>query len=286
MLQSENIFQSICHQLQHTLERRETEAIARLLCEDTLGLNFSQALCKNITDLNTKDTELLKNIISRLQKGEPVQYILGQADFCGHSFKVNSSVLIPRPETEDLVNFVIGQYKNVSGHTPLTICDAGTGSGCIAISLKLAIPKATVYALDISTKALETAKKNADQLNAEIFFLQADILQETTLPDGPWDIIVSNPPYVRYSEKKEIETRVKDFEPSIALFVSDNNALLFYRALAQWAIKSLKTGGLLFCEINTALAQETNKLMKDEGFRKTILLQDRYKKRRFLQCKK
>lgn len=212
-------------------------------------------------------------VLEELKKQKPIQYILGQTEFYGLTFVVNENVLIPRPETEELVDLIVS--KNKGANSRLTILDIGTGSGCIPISLKKSLIQTEVYALDVSKKAIETAKQNAILNEVEVHFVEKNILTTEHL-DSTFDIIVSNPPYVRMLEKQEINPNVLDYEPHLALFVEDNDALLFYRKITQLAQKSLTVGGQLYFEINQYLGKETKALIESYGFQNVALIQDVY----------
>lgn len=222
-------------------------------------------------------------ILEQLKKEIPVQYLLGTTHFYGLEFEVNSNVLIPRPETEELVDWII-QSRNfgtkfnpeVSGQSSkIKILDIGTGSGCIAISLAKNLPNAEVFALDVSDKALATAQKNAELNQVTIQFIHQSILETEDLGQQ-FDLIVSNPPYVRHLEKQEIKKNVLDNEPHLALFVDDNNALIFYRKIAELALKNLNPQGQLYFEINQYLGQETLDLLQEMGFKDITLRKDIY----------
>ena len=242
----------------------------------------------------------------RLEKGEPVQYVIGTADFCGRQFHVAPGVLIPRPETAELCRWITSHGDRHSVRSNLTEClspceviDIGTGSGCIAITLALEIPKAKVTAWDISDEALHIAKENAKALDAEVIFEKKDILNIIPEQSSPtrslshlspltskYDIIVSNPPYICDKEKELMEKNVLEHEPHLALFVPDNDPLLFYRAIAKYAIDALKPDGMLFFELNPIYAENTESLLLDLGFKHTELKKDQYGKLRFLKATK
>lgn len=234
-----------------------------------------------ISDLDTKRWE---NIVAELQTQKPIQYILGETEFFGLLFQVNENTLIPRQETEELVVLILEEIKNKKLKN-LKIIDIGTGSGCIAISLAKNNLNANVFALDVSDKALEIAKINAKQNRVEIHFIKEDILGIENLNDleitvsenqNAFDIIVSNPPYVRNLEKHEIRPNVLEFEPHLALFVDDTDALLFYRKIGQLAIANLTENGKLFFEINQYLGLETKELLHKIGFNNVQLIKDIY----------
>lgn len=242
-----------------------------------------------------------KNIVSELKKQKPIQYILGETQFYGLPFLVNENTLIPRPETEELVDLIIkeeGKVKSEKGE--VKILDIGTGSGCIAVSLATNFTNAEVFAIDVSEKALATAKRNAELNNVIVNFMNVDILQLNDLEQLPtfdfqpmpagrqvptkFDIIVSNPPYVRNLEKAEIKPNVLEYEPHLALFVEDTDALLFYRKIAELAKKNLNPNGKLYFEINQYFGTETVQLLKDSGFKNVILKKDIYGNDRMICC--
>ena len=234
-------------------------------------------------ELSSEELESFKNALARLKKSEPLQYIIGEAEFYGYPFKVNPSVLIPRPETEELVEWIIKDCKEkYSDNRPIKILDIGTGSGCIAITLAKELPFAEVFAIDISEKALVTAKQNAALNAVAVNFVKEDILQLQKLTQS-FDIIVSNPPYVRELEKFEIHSNVLENEPHQALFVADDDPLLFYRKISTLADKNLQRDGSLYFEINQYLGEETSILLKKFDFSEIILRQDLFGKDRMLK---
>ena len=222
-------------------------------------------------------------ILEQLKKEIPVQYLLGTTHFYGLEFEVNSNVLIPRPETEELVDWIIQSSKFKVQSSKIKILDIGTGSGCIAISLAKNLPNAVVSALDVSDKALATAQKNAELNQVTIQFIHQSILEIEDLGQQ-FDLIVSNPPYVRHLEKQEIKKNVLDNEPHLALFVDDNDALIFYRKIAELAQKNLNPKGQLYFEINQYLGQETLDLLQEMGFKDITLRKDIYGNDRMIQC--
>ncbi len=219
------------------------------------------------------------SIVEQLLQEIPIQYLLGTTSFFGMDFEVNANVLIPRPETEELVAWILEKYSK--NRHPISILDIGTGSGCIAIALAKNLPNAKVAALDVSELALKTAKQNADRNAVSVTFLQKNIL-ETNNFEETFDIIVSNPPYVRNSEKVEIKKNVLEHEPHLALFVDDNDALLFYRKIAVLAQKSLNKNGELYFEINQYLGKEMIALLEELGYKDIVLRQDIYGNDRML----
>lgn len=233
-----------------------------------------------------------ETIISDLKQEKPIQYILGEAWFYGLKFKVNENTLIPRSETEELVEWIIESVKSKYESEKINILDIGTGTGCIPISLKSNLPEAEVFAIDVSEKALEVANQNAKDNNVKINFIQTDILKVDDLLSlraesrslTKFDIIISNPPYVRNLEKEEIKKNVLNYEPHLALFVEDNDALLFYRKIAQLAKESLQPNGLLFFEINQYLGKETVELLENLGFKNIKLRKDLKGNYRMIKC--
>ncbi|WP_395064253.1 peptide chain release factor N(5)-glutamine methyltransferase [Flavobacterium sp.] len=215
-----------------------------------------------------------ESVLYDLKKEKPIQYILGETEFYGLRFLVNENTLIPRPETEELVELIIEESQKTKIES-LKILDIGTGSGCIAISLAKNLMNAEVSAIDVSEKALETAKRNAEINSVNVHFILKNILETEDLEEQ-YDIIVSNPPYVRTLEKAEIKPNVLEFEPHLALFVEDDDALLFYRKIAQLAKKNLSKNGLLFFEINQYLGKETVELLEEMGFKNILLKKDIY----------
>jgi release factor glutamine methyltransferase len=236
-------------------------------------------------DLTFSDTAIQywNSILEELKKEIPIQYLLGKTSFYGLDFEVNENVLIPRPETEELVEWILESQKSKVKSQKLKILDIGTGSGCIAISLAKNIPNATVFAIDISEKALATAKKNAEINGVNVTFLEKNILETEDL-EQQFDIIVSNPPYVRELEKEEIKKNVLDNEPHLALFVEDNDALIFYRKIAELAQKNLVENGQLFFEINQYLGTETVDLLEKMNFKNIELRKDIYGNDRMIKA--
>ena len=241
-----------------------------------------------------KELEKWNTILAELKQERPIQYILGETEFYGLRFFVNENTLIPRPETEELVELILDENSKKKIPNP-KILDIGTGSGCIAISLVKNIAEAEVFALDVSDKALEIAKKNAEFNEVQVNFINKSILEIDDLkfpttnnqqPPTFFDIIVSNPPYVRNLEKKEIKKNVLEYEPHLALFVEDNDALLFYRKIAQLAQKSLSEKGKLYFEINQYLGKEMVDLLQNLGFQNIELIKDVYGNDRMISCEK
>jgi release factor glutamine methyltransferase len=233
--------------------------------------------------LEIKNDSLIMEALLALKQQKPIQYILGETEFYGLTFKVNEDTLIPRPETEELVNWVL---KMKSDGKNINILDIGTGSGCIAVSIAKHFEHANIYALDISKAALDVAKENAKNNGVDISFLNKDILRisnERLESHTQFDIIVSNPPYVRHLEKKIMHSNVLDNEPHLALFVDDENPLQFYKAITEFACKNLKNDGVLFFEINEYLGNEMIQLLKSNNFKNIQLKQDFFKKDRMIK---
>ncbi|HRZ30986.1 MAG TPA: peptide chain release factor N(5)-glutamine methyltransferase [Flavobacterium sp.] len=233
-------------------------------------------------EITVEEEQYWNSVLIQLKTQKPIQYILGETSFYGLTFLVNEYTLIPRPETEELVQWILETNPTSS---EIALLDIGTGTGCIPITLKKNLPKATVFASDVSEKALEVATKNASMNQVDVTFLQNDILATTRL-EQQFDVIVSNPPYVRELEKKEINTNVLQFEPHLALFVADNDALLFYRKIAQLAQEYLQPNGQLFFEINQYLGTEMVALVASYGFTEIELRQDIYGNDRMLRAVK
>ena len=237
--------------------------------------------------ITKEEQEQLFKALERLKQHTPIQYILGETEFYGLPFKVNANTLIPRPETEDLVQLVVDAYPEQNSKAKVSILDIGTGSGCIAISLAKNIVPSSVFALDVSAKALEQAKQNAVLNNVEVDFVAGDILTmaegDSVFKNITFDVIVSNPPYVRNLEKLEMQANVLENEPHLALFVADDNPLLFYKAITAFAVQHLKQNGQLFFEINEYLGPEMIQLLEDNGFKDVQLKQDFFGKDRMVK---
>jgi release factor glutamine methyltransferase len=255
----------------------EGYALYRLVMEECFGLTHADILLGKDSQISEENKVRLEEITTRLLENEPVQYILGYAHFYGHRFRVRSGVLVPRPETELLVDKVLELAQGAEGGCPPKVLDIGTGSGCIAISLALAGCRVT--AMDVSEEALSVASENASVLNAEVVLMHENILQPSLASDR-WDVIVSNPPYVCLSEAEEMERNVLDYEPHMALFVPDSDPLIFYRAIASYALSHLVAGGWVCLEINQAFPLEMIKLLASFGFRNITIIPDQYGKKR------
>lgn len=260
----------------------EIESMIFLIFEKLKGYSRTQLILSNSEILEEKDLDELKQIVARLKQFEPIQYILGSTEFYNLPFYCNQGVLIPRPETEELVDWII---RENNANKP-TILDIGTGTGCIAISLQKNIENSIVYACDISPVCIETSRKNASLNNASIIVISFDILSETPDFASPeLDIIVSNPPYVLEKEKNLMERNVLDYEPELALFVADAQPLLFYDKIADFAKVKLKNNGKLYFEINEAFGSECAEMLGAKGFSEIILKKDINGKDRMIGCR-
>ena len=292
-------YDDIWRRLAGVYDQREARAVARMLVEEKFGLSFTDIICGAVETLSDADKQWIETAVQRLEQGEPIQYVLGWAWFAGLKFNVRSGVLIPRPETEWLVDNICA-HSAPSNDRPLRILDIGTGSGCIALSIKQRLPEGYVEAWDISTEALSIAADNARSLSLDIVLRQQDALNINTsthnvtpngnngAPNNPlfWDVIVSNPPYICQRERADMARNVLEHEPSTALFVPDTDPLLFYRAITRYAVGSLSEGGRLLFECNTLYAGDTARMMNDEGMAATQVYDDCFGKPRFAVGKK
>lgn len=253
----------------------EARAVTDYVLDVCFGLSKADIMCGAVEEMTAEKTAELNKIFGRLTEGEPVQYVLGRAEFCGRWFSVRPGVLIPRPETEELCAWITADSK--ASASP-KVLDIGTGSGCIAITLQLDMPESKVTAWDISADALDVARENAQQLGANVNFVKLDALNAK--PEGEWDVIVSNPPYICEKEKKDMAVNVLEHEPHTALFVPDADPLLFYRAITRLAVQTLSKGGRLYFEINPIYADDTCHMMRAEGMTAVELRSDMYGKQR------
>ena len=346
-------YSEIWHRIATSYDDGEARAIARILIEELFGLSYADIVCGATEQLSADDTLRLDTAVRRIEQGEPLQHVLGYADFCGNRFCVNGSVLIPRPETEWLVDEGAKLMSTTATFSPKRILDIGTGSGCIAISLKLRLGDAYVEAWDISEEALRTAQDNADALKAEVVFRKRDALRaegeclqggalvssaptgqamdsinsnegalvssapteqtmdsinsnegalvssapteqamdsinysEANILAAPWDLIVSNPPYICDSERSAMDDNVLLHEPHTALFVPDDDPLRFYRAIARYALLTLNIGGSLLFECNTRYAEATGTMLRDMGFEEVTVSDDCFSLPRFVRGRK
>lgn len=276
-------YQELRKTLMNLYDDGEADAIADMYFTHLTGKTYSQRLVDADDKMNENLLEQYTSANEQLSKGVPVQYVMQSAHFMGKDYYVNEHVLIPRPETEELVKLIINE-------NPLPnpdILDIGTGSGCIPISLKLAIPDATVSTIDISDTAIKVAQRNADIHKADINILQGDFPDEYVRAGlAEYDIIVSNPPYIPESDKETMHSNVKDHEPEIALFVPDNSPQLFYKAIATFGKEHLKDNGTIYCELHKDHAQGSQQVFLDAGYRTVDIIKDMYGNPRMLRAKK
>ncbi|MGV3761768.1 peptide chain release factor N(5)-glutamine methyltransferase [Parapedobacter sp.] len=264
----------------------EIKQLCYLLAEDRFGWSKTTYLLNRQAQLSKEDQEWFISVLSALQQAKPIQYILGYTWFMGMKLTVGNTVLIPRPETEELVHLIAHYHRPTPA--PLRIIDIGTGSGCIAIALKKALPQAQVYALDVSADALRVARQNAKSQSAQIDFIHADILEWDLIfqNDHRFDIVVSNPPYITTAEGDEMHSNVLEHEPHLALFVQGDAPLLFYEHIASFAMRHLQPNGNLYVEINRNYGQEVSDLFEKKGFEAVTLHQDMQGADRMVHAKK
>lgn len=280
---SRALFRLIQQRLSGLIHAAEAEQQAYWLLEALFDKNRTDVILDKPLEMGVEERSKLEAVLERLERHEPIQYVLGEAPFYGHEFKVSPAVLIPRPETEELVQLICGRHAGQQG---LQLLDVGTGSGCIAISLALCLPEAQVGALDISAPALEVAMENARRLQARVRFFERDILKEYPEELPLLDVIVSNPPYVREQEKRLMKPNVMEWEPHTALFVKNTDPLLFYRRISRLSMQQLKPGGYLYFEINEAYGKQTAEMVEAQGFQGVAVLPDMQGKDRMLQAQK
>jgi release factor glutamine methyltransferase len=265
--------------------KTEIDSFFFILMEEKLNLQRIDTVLKPDFLITEKNLIDLKTIVKRLQKEEPIQYIIGTTEFYGLPFLVDKNTLIPRPETEELVTWVLDEIKVLTNNkiTELSILDIGTGTGCIPISLAKNLTSLNISAIDISPEALLIAKQNAILNKVRIAFIELDILGAKSLPQK-YDVIISNPPYVRELEKEEIKNNVLENEPHLALFVADENPLIFYNKIADLAKQQLSKNGMLFFEINQYLGKETVSMLAEKGFKNIQLKKDLFGNDRMIKC--
>ena len=296
-------YQQFWQSLTPLYDAGEAQAIVRTVLDVEYGMTLTDIICGKVNELSSDEERNLEEIITRLQNGEPVQYVLGEADFAGRTFHVEPGVLIPRPETAELCQWIEEEVSSLDADDPKQILDICTGSGCIAITLGLTIPNSEVTGWDISEDALRIAQGNVEMLkagNVRIEYQDALMLPkaaeaaeaaeiseaaESSLSKG-WNIIVSNPPYICEKEKADMEKNVLEHEPSIALFVPNEEPLKFYRAIAEYASSALKTGGALYFEINPIYEKETREMLQDLGFKDIETKEDAFGKKRMMKAMK
>lgn len=275
MMKLKEAIEQLKNGLAGVAEPQEVQAMIRIICEDIFNYDSVDVALRQESELPEFAQERVSDIIARLQRHEPLQYIIGSARFHGHKFKVTPAVLIPRPETEQLVDVIVNENKA----SDLRVLDMGTGSGCIAISLARALKFACVDALDVSREALAIARENAAALKVKVRFFEHDMLLPQ--PAATYDVIVSNPPYICWSERESMDDNVKEYEPAQALFVPDDDPLLFYKSIVRYASQSLEPGGRLYLEINQRFGEEMKNLLKGNGFTEVRIIQDSFGKVRF-----
>ena len=291
-------YQQLWQSLTPLYDAGEAQAIVRTVLDVEYGMTLTDIICGKVNELSSDEERNLEEIITRLQNGEPVQYVLGEADFAGRTFHVEPGVLIPRPETAELCQWIEENVSSLEADDPKQILDICTGSGCIAITLGLTIPNSEVTGWDISEDALRIAQGNMEMLKAgnvrieyqdALMLPEAAEISEAAEPDSAlaknWDIIVSNPPYICEKEKADMEKNVLEHEPSIALFVPDEEPLKFYRAIAEYASSALKSEGALYFEINPIYEKETREMLQSLGFKDIETKDDAFGKKRMMKAK-
>lgn len=279
------VYNTLREALCRRYDEREARAIAFLVLEEAFGVSRTDVYADKVRHFSAEESDALQNISQRLAAGEPVQYVLGRADFCGMSLRVTAATLIPRPETAELVGLCAalpGLPRTAGG--ALRVLDGGTGSGCIAIALARRLEGARIEAWDVSEEALRVARLNAEEQGVTIDFRCADLLQPP--PSEPFSLIVSNPPYVTESEREGMEEHVLRHEPAGALFVPDSDPLRFYRALAALAADRLLPGGMLAVEINRAYGREVAEAFERAGLKKAVVRRDDFGNDRFVLAEK
>lgn len=269
-------------ELQGLYSSSEIQSIVFRILQSVCNKDMQSVLLDKGTKISPNEKQRIREIVLALKDNCPLQYILGETEFYGFPFKVAEGVLIPRPETEELVEWVLGCIKDVrSNESPVKVLDIGTGSGCIAVSLAKLNSRLQVSALDFSDEALKIAKQNAEANNIEVDFFLLDILKEE--PFGSWDVLVSNPPYIVPSEKEAMLPDVLKYEPHSALFVPEENPLLFYERIAEIGLKALTKGGVLFFEINPLFTSEMTEMLKTKGYEDIQLRKDISGKERMIK---
>lgn len=275
-------YRELWEQLTPLYDETEAKAVVRTVLEVRYGLTLTDILCGKVNDLSAEEGRSLEKIMQRLLQTEPVQYVLGEAEFAGRRFKVAPGVLIPRPETEELCTWIVSE-QTPTDENPITILDIGTGSGCLAVTLSLDMPNTAVSAWDISQDALLIASENAKAWKAPVSFALQDALAAPK-DSMKWDIIVSNPPYICPSEAAEMAQNVLKYEPSTALFVPQSDPLLFYKAIASYAIEALKPSGKLYIEINPLYTNKLEEMLKNVGFIDIEIRKDAFGKDRMARA--
>lgn len=276
-------FSDLCRRLSSAYDEGEARAVVRLLLEEAFGLSLTDMLCGGVESLSPADAERLDAMMLRLAAMEPVQYVVGHEWFCGRRFRVTPAVLIPRPETQQLVSLATAAMDGKEDHSD--VLDIGTGSGCIAVSIAAACPGARVEAWDLSGDALDVARENARENGVSVRYSRQDALHAPCDADR-WDVVVSNPPYIPERERQQMSLNVTGHEPGMALFVPDGDPLVFYRAIARYAAKALRPGGTLLFETHTRLAGDVAALVLQEGLSGAEVLDDIFDRPRFVRCRR
>ncbi len=284
-------YSNLWHRLQPPYAPDEAQGIVRWVLDALFGMSLTDIVCGKVNELPPADGERLEMLMRRLEQGEPVQYVVGETVFCDRVFRVNPSVLIPRPETEELCRHIVGSnsrpYCGLQPPIPIRVLDVGTGSGCIACTLALDLQPAQVSAWDISSDALLLARDNAHRLNAKINFECHDALRlplGMTRQSEPWDIIVSNPPYITEKEQVDMRRNVLNYEPHLALFVPNDDPLRFYRAIAQYASHTLRAQGQLWFEINPLFSDALEHMLLELGYAQISIIDDSFGRKRFAKA--
>jgi release factor glutamine methyltransferase len=278
-------YEELWQPLTQVYDAGEARAVARMVLDVRFGMSLADVLCGKVTQLSAKEQAELQEIQQRLLLGEPVQYVLGVADFGPKTFLVTPDVLIPRPETYELCQWITDDLSPLTSPlSPFSVLDIGTGSGCIACTLAAQWPQAKVTGWDISAEALEVARRNAQRMGVDVSFEQRDMLNQPYNEFGLWDVVVSNPPYVCDSEADDMEPWVLDYEPETALFVPDDDPVMFYLQISNYAQSALKEGGRLYFEINPRFDEAIEDILLGLGFDDIRLKEDQFGKTRFMKA--
>jgi len=281
MLSYNDAFYGLKNELQAIYDEKEAAAIAHELLLHITGKGKAERLVQKDTTLTGSEQQAYDIMKAELVKGRPLQYVTGIAWFMGNPYTVNENVLIPRPETEELVQWIAREHKGKN----ISILDIGAGSGCIPVALKLLLPNATVTSCDVSNPALIVANDNASKLGAKVAFFEVDILDRREWEKlEQYDIVVSNPPYIPQSEKETLDINVREYEPGTALFVPNDDALLFYKAIAEFGRSHINEGGLIYCELHRDYATQAKTLFEEAGYKDVTLKQDMHGNMRMLKA--
>lgn len=283
MKNSKTLFLDLVNQIKIEESHDEIQSMVYILLENLFSISRTDIMSEKEVSFGQAAQKEIAGIIQRINHQEPIQYIVGETEFYGRNFKVNPSVLIPRPETEELVRLILNHLDEAAGvNDTHSLVDIGTGTGCIAITLALEIARAEVFATDVSSLALEVASKNALDLKANVQFIVSDILKE----EIPWqhlDLVVSNPPYITRREMEDMKKNIVSHEPHLALFVPDDNPLLFYKSIAEKAARALRKKGLLVIEINECFGRDVANLLAGYGFEELDVVRDLFGKERIVK---